>query len=51
MLRELFGGEVQIVKEVSVDGIAVHSRTIKSYLTSGDIRTANRLLGRSYNFV
>ncbi len=48
MLRELFGGEVQIVKEVSVDGIAVHSRTIKSYLTSGDIRTANRLLGRRY---
>jgi len=48
ILRELFGGEVVIVDEVSIGGIPVHSRTIKAYLGEGDIKMANRLLGREY---
>ena len=47
-LDELFDGEVHIVKEVSIDGISVHSRTIKAYLRHGEVEMANRLLGRHY---
>ena len=47
-LQRLFGGNVEIVQEICVDGIAVHSRTIKTYLREGNIAMANRLLGRSY---
>ena len=47
-LDELFDGEVCIVKEVSIEGISVHSRTIKAYLREGKIGMANKLLGRHY---
>jgi len=47
-LGELFDGEVYIVKEVSLEGVSVHSRTIKAYLRHGEIEMANRLLGRAY---
>ena len=47
-LRTLFDGKVEIVQEVSVEGVSVHSRTIKAYLREGNIAMANRLLGRSY---
>jgi len=47
-LDALFDGEVCIVKEVSLEGISVHSRTIKSYLQEGNIDKANALLGRLY---
>jgi len=47
-LRELFDGEVVIVDEVSVGGIPVHSRTIKSFLAEGNIAMANKLLGREF---
>ena len=47
-LKILFDGEVKIVQEVSIDGISVHSRTIKEYLREGDIVMANKLLGRTY---
>ena len=47
-LKRLFGGEVDIVGEIKVDGISVHSRTIKAYLKEGKIRTVNRLLARAY---
>jgi riboflavin kinase/FMN adenylyltransferase len=47
-LEELFDGEVCIVNEVSLDGISVHSRTIKAYLRQGSIAMANMLLGRAY---
>jgi len=47
-LDELFDGEVYIVKEVCVEGIPVHSRTIKNYLKEGNIAWANKLLGREY---
>jgi riboflavin kinase/FMN adenylyltransferase len=48
LLRERFDGEVVIVDEVSVGGVPVHSRTIKTYLSEGEIDWANRLLGREY---
>jgi len=47
-LDELFDEEVCIVKEVSIDGIPVHSRTIKTYLREGKVEMANKLLGRKY---
>jgi len=47
-LDELFDGEVCIIKEVSIEGIPVHSRTIKAYLREGKVEMANMLLGRRY---
>jgi riboflavin kinase/FMN adenylyltransferase len=47
-LKMLFDGEVSIVKEVSIQGIPIHSRTIKDYLSEGNIAMANVLLGREY---
>ena len=47
-LGEVFNGKVKIVDEVSIDGVSVHSRTIRSYLQEGNIVMANRLLGRRY---
>ncbi|MBA1419676.1 MAG: bifunctional riboflavin kinase/FAD synthetase [Epsilonproteobacteria bacterium] len=48
-LQTLFDGRVEIVEEVSVEGIPVHSRTIKAYLREGNIALANKLLGRTYS--
>ncbi|MCD6653590.1 MAG: bifunctional riboflavin kinase/FAD synthetase [Sulfurovum sp.] len=47
-LKEMFDGEVCIIEEVSTQGIAVHSRNIKSYLKEGSVDMANLLLGRLY---
>jgi len=47
-LGALFEGEVSIVKEVSCEGVSVHSRTIKAYLREGNVEMANCLLGREY---
>lgn len=47
-LKALFKGEVEIVKEVMIEDISVHSRTIKEYLRVGKIKHANMLLGRTY---
>jgi riboflavin kinase/FMN adenylyltransferase len=47
-LERLFDGEVVVVSEVTVEGISVHSRTIRAYLKTGDLAGANRLLGRPY---
>jgi len=47
-LKELFGGEVVIVDEVSKKEIPVHSRTIKQYLKEGNISMVTDLLGRYY---
>ena len=47
-LSKLFDGRVEIVPEISIEGIPVHSRTIKRYLCEGKIDIANRLLGRKY---
>jgi riboflavin kinase/FMN adenylyltransferase len=47
-LRRHFKGEVEVVDEVKVDGISVHSRTIKELLRKGRVKEAARLLGRCY---
>jgi riboflavin kinase/FMN adenylyltransferase len=47
-LHTLFDGEVLIIDQVTLDGIPIHSRTIKQCLREGDICLANRLLGRNY---
>ena len=49
MLQALSSKEVVIVDEVSCEGVAVHSRTIKTYLREGNIEMANRFLGRTYH--
>jgi riboflavin kinase/FMN adenylyltransferase len=48
VLQQLFAGEVEIVDEVKIEGISVHSRTIKAFLQEGEIQKANLLLGRNY---
>jgi len=48
-LQALFSGKVEVVQEVSVEGVSVHSRTIKEYLREGNIAMANKLLGRNYS--
>lgn len=48
MLVELCQEEVVVVNEVSIDGISIHSRTIKAYLKEGKIDMAEKLLGRAY---
>ncbi len=48
MLQALCDKEVLVVDEVSIEGIPVHSRTIKAYLREGKLEMANKLLGRRY---
>ncbi len=48
MLQALCDREVIVVDEVSIEGIPVHSRTIKTYLREGNVEMANKLLGRRY---
>ncbi len=47
-LKRYFDGEVEVVAEVQIDGVSVHSRVIKELLKKGEIYRANRLLGRCY---
>jgi riboflavin kinase/FMN adenylyltransferase len=48
LLKEIFDGEVVVVNEVQLEGVSVHSRTIKHYLQEGNVEVANKLLGRVY---
>ena len=48
LLRELCDKEVIVVDEVMIEGISIHSRTIKAYLSEGIISMANKILGREY---
>lgn len=48
LLKELFDGEVVIVKEVKSEDISVHSRTIKGEVAKGNIALVNQLLDRNY---
>lgn len=48
-LKEIFKGEIVVVDELSIDGIAVHSRTIRAFLKEGNIKSANKLLGKNYS--
>jgi len=49
MLASLCNKKVIIVDEITLDGVPVHSRTIKAYLKEGSMEMANKLLGRMYH--
>jgi len=48
-LKELFDGEIKIVDEFKLDGIAIHSRVIREYLRDNKLSLANKFLGYNYN--
>jgi riboflavin kinase/FMN adenylyltransferase len=48
VLKELFDGEVEIVSEISLDNIGVHSKIIREFLSDGNIARANQFLGYEY---
>ncbi len=47
-LRADFDGEVEVVDEVKLHGISVHSRVIRELLKNSKIEQANSMLGRCY---
>ncbi|QOG11850.1 bifunctional riboflavin kinase/FAD synthetase [Arcobacter sp. FWKO B] len=47
-LKELFDGEVIVVDEVTFETVAIHSRTIREFLRDGNIKQANKFLGKVY---
>ena len=47
-LKDLFNGEVLVIDEIKIDNIPVHSRIIREFLKDGDIKMANKLLGKEY---
>lgn len=47
-LRASFGGEVCVVDEYKISGVAVHSAKIREFLSAGEIKKANTFLGRNY---
>jgi len=47
-LKELFDGEVIVVDEVKMDGVAVHSHKIRKLLEKGKLEKANLYLGYNY---
>lgn len=40
----------RIIEEISVDGIAVSSTAIREYIENGEIKKAERMLGRKFGF-
>ena len=47
-LKSLFHGEVAVVNEFFCDNVAVHSRVIRDFISTGDIEKANQFLGKNY---
>ena len=50
-LKNVCSAKVEIVDEVKIDGISVHSRHIRELIRRGDIKLANRLLGYNYTMM
>lgn len=50
-LQEVCSAKVEIVDEVKIEGISVHSRHIRELIRKGDIKLANRLLGYNYTMI
>ena len=48
LLKDLFEGEVVVVDEVKNRAISIHSRTIKDYLSEGNLFLVKALLGRNF---
>jgi riboflavin kinase/FMN adenylyltransferase len=47
-LKENFKGEIEVVSEVKIENISVHSRVIRKLIENNDIKLANKLLNRAY---
>ena len=47
-LKELFDGEVEVVDEIKIDGVSIHSRVIREAILNNKIEFANKMLGRFY---
>ena len=48
ILKSLFHGIVEVVNEFFCDDIAVHSRKIRDFISTGRIEKANQFLGKNY---
>ncbi len=48
LLKEIFDKEVEIVKQIKLDHVPIHSRVIKKFIKEKNIKMANKLLGREY---
>jgi len=40
--------EVEIIMEIKIDGIGVHSKLIREFIKKGNIKKANKFLGKNY---
>jgi len=47
-LKIFFNKQVIIVNEVSIEDISIHSRIIRKFISNGQIKKANLLLGKEY---
>ena len=47
-LKADFSGEVEVVDEVKLNGVSVHSRVIRELVKNSKIEQVNRMLGRCY---
>ena len=39
---------VEVIKEIKINGIGVHAKTIRNFIKEGKIKTANKFLGKNY---
>lgn len=47
-LKDLFSGEVEVVPEIKINGISVHSGIIREFIKNGNVEMAKKFLGREY---
>ncbi len=47
-LKDLFDGYIEVVQEIKIDNISIHSRVIREFIKNSNIKMANKLLGRYY---
>lgn len=47
-LQKYFKGTVEVIDEIKLDGISVHSRVVRESVSRGDIELASKMLGRLY---
>lgn len=50
-LKTIFSGEVIVVDEISLENTPVHSRYIREFLKDGELKKANRFLGKNYKII
>lgn len=47
-LKEFFKGKIEVIPEIKINNVAVHSRYIRDFIQKGEIQSANRFLGKEY---